>query len=448
MNWKKTFVGLLLCVVLLAGCSQNNSLKFERGVTVTGAEGISSDSAVILHFATFNKVGPDFVRTSRAESQFICCDKNGAVTDSFCINREVLANPVVSLSSSVSIGFEDYSLICSSEGIDYLDNSLSLDLSDATVQCPVLSGYIEEDDTAYYVFNMGTGPIRGQYTTILRFVNPQTSYDVVIPHSLTFVAYDSSNRQFVYRVRTTKNDFVYGYIDYDVINKKYNYNPPQAPISIESSISKFGSDAVGSLRALYADDVIYEIIKIYLNEEVVKDLNLSSDYLDFSEYKWGVLVLRTIDLKDKTIELKYLTPEPIAGDLRYGLVMFGTEQMPAYAANGKLYYFTCDEKLNIYDPQCGFARYDIKFDTTDTLDPEELFSENSQGGPTLGDGSPVKIFNDGSMYTAHVYSDGSFKIHKYNFTEQCFELYWTSVPGILDMLDKQSLLFCSFELIQ
>lgn len=105
------------------------------------------------------------------------------------------------------------------------------------------------------------------------------------------------------------------------------------------------------------------------------------------------------------------------------------------------------EKLNVYDPQTGFAQYNVKFDSTGTLTPNNLFDSDSQGGPTLGDRSPIRICDNGDLYTAHAYSDGTIKIHKFNFSEQRFELYWSSASGILDKLDKQSLEFVSFEFI-
>lgn len=442
------WVTFLLFVTLLVGCSRDNSLELGREVKISGDARIHNDCAVVLHFSTFQKTygAPDFVRLSRAETQFICCDDNGTITNSFLVNREIRCNPVVSMDSMVSIGFLDFSLICSSNSIDYLDNSLSLDLSEWTGDGPTLSGYIEEDDTAYYLFNLGTGAVDGQYTTLLRFVNTQMSYDVVIPYSVSYVAYDRVNRQFAYRVATHSEDFLYGIIDYDTTNQRFKYNAPKESISIESTLTKYGEWGLGEYRALYNNNVVYEILTIPVNEKVVEDLHLSSDYLDNSECWWGVLVLSCFNLSENTMQLEYLTSEPFAGDLTYGFVMFGTEQMPAYAANEKLYFFSCDEKLNIYDPHSGFTRYDVRFDTADTLRSDNLFSEDSQGGPTLGDGSPIKIFDDGSFYTAHAYSDGTIKIHKYNFSEQRFELYWTSASGVLDMLDKQSLEFVSFEL--
>lgn len=454
MTWKRLLLlTVLLCVTVFVGCSGNNTndeLTLERGMIVSGNAYVREDCNVILHFSTFQKSydGNEFTRTARASSQFLCCNADGELENTFLVNREILCNPIVALKSSVSIGFLDCSLICSSNGINYLDNSSSLDLSKWTGDGPTLSGYIAEYDTAYFLFNLGTGPIKGQYSTVLRFVDPQTSYDVVIPHSITYVAYDSVNRRFVYRISTPSDEFLYGFIDYDVENNRYRYNTPNEPISIETTLAKYGDWGKGGYRALCVDDVVYEILTIPVNEQVIEDLQLTSDYLDNSECWWGVLVLSCYDLKDNATRLVYLTSEPFAGDLTYGFVMFGTEQMPAYAADGKLYFFTCDEKLNVYDPRLGFNQYDVRFDTSETLNPAYLFDENSQGGPTLGDGSPIKIFNDGSLYTAHVYFDGSIRIHKYNFSEQRFDLYWTSEPGILDKLNKHSLEFVSFEIVQ
>ena len=452
MNWKRVILLIvLLCVALFGVCSgenTNNELELERGMVVSGETNIREDCAVVLHFSTFQKSydGSELTRALRASSQFLCCDSDGALTNAFLVNREILCNPVVKLKSSISIGFLDCSLICSPNGINFFDNSSSLDLSKWTGKGPTLSGYIDEYDTAYFLFNLGTGPIKGQYSTVLRFVNSQTSYDVVIPHPITYVAYDSVNRRFVYRVSAPSDEFLYGFIDYDAENNRYQYNTPNEPISIETTVATYGDWGKGGYRALCVDNVVYEILTIPVNERVIEDLHLSSDYLDNSECWWGVLVLSCFNLSKNTIQLEYLTSEPFAGDLTYGFVMFGTEQMPAYATNGKLYFFTCDEYLNVYDPQWGFTRYDVKFDTTETLSPSNLFSKDSQGDSTLGDGSPIKIFNDGNLYTAHAYSDGTIKIHKYNFSDQCFELYWTSASGIFDALDKKSLEFVSFEL--
>lgn len=441
---------VLLCVSLLGGCSKNKGTELANGISLLGEAYVKDDCNVLLHFSTLQRTndGSAAVRKARAESQFLCCDKDGAVTNSFLVNREILCNPVVHMDSVVSVGFMDFSLICTSDGVEMVDDSSALDLSEWTGQGPLQSGYIEEDDTTYYLFNLGTGPIDGQYTTILRFVNSQTSYDVTIPYPIMYVAYDVEKKQFIYRVDDyTSDNFLYGFIDYNPAEQQFRYNEPEEPISYEMSKMMYGDWAFGGFRALYDDNVVYEVLTIPVNEQVVEDLQLPSSYLDNSECWWGVLMLSCYDLKEKTLRLEYLNTEPIAGDLRYGLVMFGTEQMPVYAANEQLYIFTCDEKLSIYDPKSGFSCYDVKFDTTGTLDPDDMFNKDSQVGITLGNGSPLKIFDDGSLYVGHAYSDGSIKIHKYNFSEQRFELYWTSATGILDLLDKQSLKFVSFELV-
>lgn len=441
---------ILLCVSLFSGCSNNSSVISEHSVNLSGDARVDEDCRVILHFSTFQKTydGSAATRKARAKSQFLCCDSSGKVTNSFALNREIICNPVVSMNSTVSIGFMDFNLICSANGVEMLDNSSYLDFSEWTGEGPLQSGYIKEDDTTYYLFDIGTGAIDGQYTTILRFVSSQTSYDVVIPYPVIYVAYDAAKKQFIYRIDDyTTDNFLYGFIDYDAATQRFRFNEPEEPISYSTSTSLYGDWAFGGYRALYDDDIVYEILTIPVNEQVVEDFQLPLSYLDNSEYWWGVLILSRYDLRENTLRLEYLTTEPIAGDLNYFLVMFGTEQMPAYAVNKQLYIFTCDEKLNIYDPKSGFSRYDVKFDTTETLDPNDLFGKNSQGGPTLGDGSPLKIFDDGSVYTAHAYSDGTIKIHKYNFSEQRFELYWSSATGVLDLLDKQSLEFMSFELV-
>jgi len=425
-------------------------MVLKNGVTVTGKMTVPSECTVMLHFSTFQltKSAVQTVREARALTQFVCCAEEGYVASSFSVNREIFNRPIACLKSDVSLGFLDFNLICSSDDVDFLDNSSSLNLTGWTGLGADITGYIAKHDTAYYLYNLGTGAIEGQYSTILRLVDSQTSYDVVIPYSVTYVAYDDIRDRFIYRVRDHSTNFTYGIINYDMDAHKYYFNEPTNSVSLDVMLDKYGGYADDGYRILVDDNVVYEMLAVPVNAAVLKDLNLSSDYLDDWEHRWGILLLRTIDLNNGTYNLEYLTTKAFEGDTNYGFLMSGTQQMPATAVNGKLYLFTCDEKLNIYDPQTGFAQYTVKFDDTGTLAPNNLFDLDSQGGLTLGDRSPIRICDDGNLFTAHAYSDGTIKIHKYNFSDQHFELYWISERGILDKLDKQSLEFVSFEIIQ
>lgn len=451
MKIKSLFITIVvLCFILLTACSnEQEKVVLNDGVVVSGKAYVPTSCAVMFHFATFQLTNSavETVRNARAQTQFVCCDEAGNVMNSFSVNREIFSRPIECLKSSMSLGFLDFSLICSSDGVNFIDDSTSLNLKGWTGLGADMTGYIAEHDTAYYLYNLGTGAIDGQYSTILRLVNSQTSYDVVIPYSVTYVAYDRVRDQFIYRVCNHSNDFLYGIIDYDGNTNKYYFNEPANSVALDAMLNKYGRYADNGYRVLIEDNVVYEMLAVPINENVLDDLDLSSNYLDSSERRWGVLLLRTLNLNDGTYYLEYLTTEAFEGDTDYGFMMSGTQQMPATAVNGKLYLFTCNEKLSIYDPQTGFSQYDVKFDCTGTLAPNNLFGLDSQGGPTLGDRSPIRICDNGDLYTAHAYSDGTIKIHKYNFSEQRFELYWTSASGILEMLDKQSLEFTSFELV-
>lgn len=434
----------------LTACSGGNEeVVLKNGVIVSGQANVPNGCAVMFHFATFQQTNSAVreVRKARALTQFVCCDESGRVASSFSDNREIFGRPIVCLKSNVSIGFLDFNLICSSDNVNFLDNSTSLNLSSWTGLGADVTGYIAKHNTAYYLYNLGTGAIDGQYSTILRLVDSQTSYDVVIPYSVTYVAYDAIRDQFIYRVRDHSTNFTYGIINYDMDADQYCFNEPTNSVSLDVMLNKYGGYADDGYRILVDDNVVYEMLAVPVNVAVLKDLHLSADYLDDWEHRWGVLLLRTIDLNNGTYNLEYLTTKAFEGDADYGFLMSGTQQMPAAVVNGKLYLFTCDEKLSIYDPQTGFAQYDVKFDSAETLAPNDLFGSDSRGGSTLGDRSPVRICDDGSLYTAHAYSDGTIKIHKYNFSEQHFDLYWTSETEILDILDKQSLEFVSFDFV-
>ena len=441
---------LLLSAMMLTACSgKPNKLELNDGVVVSGEAYVPDETKVMLHFATFQRTNTASAekRMAEADTQFICCDDAGNVTNSFSVNREIFNRPIMRLNSVTTLGFLDFNLNCSSDGITYVDDSTYLDLPQWTGLGSDVTGYIEETDTAYYLYNMGTGAIDGQYTTILRFVNSQTSYDVVMPYPIIYAAYDRVLDQFIYRVSNHSDDFLFGFIDYDDVTGRYRYNEPLNSIPLGSMLEKHGDHAYDGYRILFDDNIVYEILTVPVNENVLNDLELSTDYLERTEHRWGVLLLRTFNFNDNTYSLEYLTTEPFEGDPYYGFYMSGTQQMPVTAVNGNLYIFTRDEKLGVYDPQTGFVQYDISFDSTEALSPYDLFGSDSQGGPTLGDRSPIKICDNGDLYTAHAYSDGTIKIHKYNFSEQRFELYWTSASGVLDELNKKSLQFVSFELV-
>ena len=443
------FTALLLCSMTLTACSgKQNKLELNDGVVVSGEAYVPDECKVMLHFSTFQRTNTASasVRMKQADTQFICCDNSGEVTNSFSVNREIFNRPIARLNSSTTLGFLDFNLNCSNDSVTFIDDSTALNLPWTGLGSDV-TGYIEERDTAYYLLNLGTGAIDGQYTTILRFVNSETSYDVVMPYPIMYAAYDRVSDRFIYRVSNHSDDFLYGFIDYNDVTGRYRYNEPEYSIQLRSMLENYGDYAYDGYRILIDDNVVYEILTIPVNENVLSDLDLSSNYLDSSEHRWGVLILRSFDLTNQIAQAEYLTGMPFEGDIDYGFYMSGTQQMPVTAVNGKLYIFTRDEKLGIYDPQTGFAQYDVKFESTGTLAPNDLFGSDSQGGPTLGDRSPIRICDNGDLYTAHAYSDDTIKIHKYNYSEQRFELYWTSESGILDKLDKQSLEFVSFELV-
>lgn len=451
MKAKRIFLSaLLLSAMMLTACSgKQNNMELNNGVVVSGEAYVSDKCKVMLHFSTFQRTNSATasVRMKQADTQFICCDDAGEVTNSFSVNREIFNRPIMRLDSTTTLGFLDFNLNCSGNGVTFIDDSTSLDLPRWTGLGSDVTGYIEESDTAYYLLNLGTGAIDGQYTTILRFVNSETSYDVVLPYPVIYAAYDQISDRFIYRVSNHSDDFLFGFIDYDDVTGRYRYNEPEKSIQLQSMLDNYGDYAYDGYRILFDDNIVYEILTVPVNENVLNDLNLSSDYLDTPEHRWGVLVIRSFDLNNGSFKAENLTEMPFEGNTDYGFYMSGTQQMPVTAVNGKLYIFTRDEKLGIYDPQTGFAQYDVKFDSTGTLSPNNLFGSDSQGGPTLGDRSPIRICDNGDLYTAHAYSDGTIKIHKYNYSEQRFELYWTSASGILDKLDKQSLHFVSFEFI-
>lgn len=444
------FTALLLCSVTLTACSgKQNKLELNDGVVVSGEAYVPDECKVMLHFSTFQRTNSASanVRMKQADTQFICCNDSGEVINSFSVNREIFNRPIMRLDSTTTLGFLDFNLNCSSDGVTFVDDSTSLDLPRWTGLGSDVTGYIEESDTAYYLLNLGTGAIDGQYTTILRFVNSETSYDVVMPFAVIYAAYDRVYDRFIYRVSNHSDDFLYGFIDFDEVTGQYRYNEPENSIQLQSMLDNYGDYAYDGYRILFDDNIVYEILTVPINENVLNDLNLSSDYLDTPEHRWGVLVIRSFDLNNGSFKAEYLTEMPFEGNTDYGFYMSGTQQMPVTAVNGKLYIFTHDEKLGVYDPKTGFAQYDVKFDSTGTLSPNNLFGSDSQGGPTLGDRSPIRICDNGDLYTAHAYSDGTIKIHKYSYSDQRFELYWTSASGILDKLDKKSLQFVSFEFV-
>lgn len=450
---KKQITAIISTALILAsltGCSNNqNNIKLNDGVVVSGEAYVPDECKVMLHFSTFQRTNSASasMRIKQADTQFICCDDSGEVINSFSVNREIINRPIARLNSSTTLGFLDFNLNCSNDSVTFIDDSTALDLPRWTGLGSDVTGYIEERDTAYYLLNMGTGAIDGQYTTILRFVNSETSYDVVMPFAVIYAAYDRVYDRFIYRVSNHSDDFLYGFIDFDEVTGQYRYNEPESSIQLYSMLENYGDYAYDGYRILIDDNVVYEILTIPVNENVLNDLDLPSEYLDDSEHKWGELMIRIFDLTNSVADVGYLTGIPFEGDTNYGFYMSGTQQMPVTVVNGKLYIFTSDEKMGVYDPKTGFVQYDVKFDSTGTLAPYDMFSSDSQGGPTLGDRSPIRICDNGDLYTAHAYSDGTIKIHKYNFSEQRFELYWSSASGILDKLDKKSLEFVSFEFV-
>lgn len=189
-----------------------------------------------------------------------------------------------------------------------------------------------------------------------------------------------------------------------------------------------------------------------VNEAVAQDLNLSSDYLESITpgRAWSVLMLRTFDLDEGTSKLEYLTEKPVEIDAGYpDMTTGGQAQTPVTAVNGNLYYFTNgNDMMNVYNPQTGFAQYHLKFDNTGTFDPHALFDAEKKGSTTLEDGSPIRIYDDGSFYVAHAYRNGSIKIHKYNYEKQKFEPYWSSKPDLIYQLNEKSMIFSSFEILE
>ncbi len=222
---KKQITAIISTALILAGltgCSNNqNKIKLNDKVVVSGEAYVPDECNVMLHFSTFQRTNTASAnaRMKRADTQFICCDDAGEVTNSFSVNREIFNRPIMRLNFSIALGYLDFNLNCTNKGVTFVDDSTALDLPQWTGLGSDVTGYIEERDTAYYLLNMGTGAIDGQYTTILRFVNSETSYDVVMPFAVIYAAYDRVSDRFVYRVSNHSDDFLYGFIDYDEVSE-------------------------------------------------------------------------------------------------------------------------------------------------------------------------------------------------------------------------------------
>lgn len=450
---KKNFLcGLaLFSSILLTACSSNVTELYD-GVKVTGDAYISDDCKAIFHFSTRTPgsqiISSDIIDNARVETQFICCNDKGDIINSFSVNRENINRTIVPVNNETIMSYCDFSLSYTKKGVVFVDDSEGLSLPSMTLCGASISEYIEQNDTAYYLWNLGGAANNDVYTTILRFVNANGSYDLYIPYSVAYLAYDQIQNQFIYRLVQPTDEFKYGIIDYNPETCRYCYNEPDNSVSLKTMIEEYGNDVSEGFRILFEDNIVYEMFSVPLNNKILNDLGLPSDYLNSSQTSEdeAVILLRTIDIKNGTASIEYLTTEPYKYLKGYPL-MSGTQQMPVTAVNGKLYFFSGDEKMNIYSPETGFSQYDISFDSTGALNAYSLFSNDSKAGDTLADFSPVRVCDDGNVYTAHIYSDGMAKIHKYNFENECFELYWSSNENFLDEVNKKSLKLISFEVM-
>jgi len=428
-------------------CSDNKNITtLDNGVNITGTGVMPEDSKVILHFSTRQHPSATsaIIRKARATSQFLYYSETGDMLNHFSINREVLCNSISQLNNSFSICYADFSLNITKSSCSFLDDSTGLDLPTMTIFGPQQTDYLPDKNLSYYLINFGTGPIPGQYTTILRFNGENSSYDVVIPYSICCVSYDEENDRFIYRLRKEIDHYAFGFITFNESSGKYVINEPCGDISRAEMTDRYGDKSGGGIFMIKGD-MTYEIIPCQINNQIQKDLNITTIYPE--DENWGVLVLQTINLITGDLTVEYLTTQPFQGDVSYGFTLYGSQQMPCSFINGELYIFTRDNKMNIYSPEKGFRQYDISFDFTGATNPRTPFDTESTGGLPLGNGSPLRIENDGSVYSAHIYNDGRIRIHKYNFDKQTFEIYWESNTSVLPYLDKESLQFISFEIV-
>ncbi len=437
-------LSVLLLLFNLTCCTRNNKGKvLYDDIEAFGTLMIDDDTKIVLHFSTRQNTTDlsQTIRVSRAKSQFLMFDKNGNLLNKFSMNREVLCNPITEIKNGLNICYADFALGIYNTGYKLYDDSYGLNLKGMTNFGPMYTGKIENKNLSYYVLNLGTGAIEGQYTTILRIIGENLSYDVIIPHSVSCISYDEVSDRFIYRIRGDVEKFEYGTIDYDEKNLRYVINDVKNVISRRLTVKKYGDQSGGGVF-LVRDNVVYSIIPQKLNKYISSELNITQDY---SENEiWGVLLLEKINLATQAVTVEYLTTEPFQGDTSYGFFLSGTQQMPISYLGNKMYIFTRDNKIGIYTVDQGFVQYNMNYDFTDAIQPDTPLDLENVG---ISYRSPLRIDDDGEIYIGNVYNDGKIKIHRYNIEQQRFELYWESNNSISSYIENESLQFVSLEII-
>lgn len=436
-------IGIVCSLVFLYQPKQ----EFTNGVIVDGSVTNTQNSKVVLHFSTWQNQTDlsSIIRKTRATSQFLFFDEKGNLDNHFSVNREILCNPIVKTNDTICFGYSDFCLKSNGKSLNFVDDATNLNLSSMTMFGPQTSGYIEAHDSAYYLLNLGSNAISGQYTTILRFVTQDSSYDIVIPESVYYIAYDKNDDKFIYRLSDDVGVFSYGYITFDENKLEYVLNQTKYKIDKEIINNKYGYFSQG-YGILFEENYAYELMICEINDTIMQECHLTLEDIEKNK-KAGILMLCKYDLLKQTVSCEYLSKSVIYGDSSYGFVLSGTQSMPLTIDENKLYLFTRNNKMYVYDTKNGIKVYDFIFDFSDTISSSNPFDKSSIAGPTLGDGSPI-IIDNGNIYTGHIYKSGAIKIHKYNFEKEIFELFWESSNSVVSELEKNSLEFISFEIIK
>ena len=301
---KKIIIVIFVICVIGIACSFiflfQPKQEFANGVKVDGSVANTQKSEVVLHFSTWQNQAylSPIIRKTRATSQFLFFDEKGKLDNQFTLNREILCNPIVETNDAICFGYSDFSLTSNCESLNFIDDTTNLNLPSMTMFGPQTSGYIEAHNSAYYLLNLGSNVISGQYTTILRFVTQDTSYDIVIPEAVYYISYDKNNDRFIYRLSDDVNVFSYGYITFDENKLKYVLNQPKFKIDKENINKKYNYFSQG-YGILLEDDYAYELMICEINDTIIQECNLDLKNIDKDKIA-GILMLCKYDLSKQT----------------------------------------------------------------------------------------------------------------------------------------------------